>query len=201
MLYPTSDSIIGCLLGTAVGDAIGLPCEGLSKRRQDLLYPTLDGHHFLFGRGMISDDTEHTCMVAQALIISAGDVQTFKKDLALRLRFWLLGLPAGIGYATLRSILRLWLGFQPEHSGIFSAGNGPAMRSAIIGVSYGNDSEKLRELVRSSTRLTHTDVKAEFGALAVAVASHLSSRQSIISPKKYYSNPKSFVKTHTHQYA
>ena len=186
MLYPTSDSIIGCLLGTAVGDAIGLPCEGLSKRRQDLLYPTLDGHHFLFGRGMISDDTEHTCMVAQALIISAGDVQTFRKDLALRLRFWLLGLPAGIGYATLRSILRLWLGFQPEHSGIFSAGNGPAMRSAIIGVSYGNDSEKLRELVRASTRLTHTDVKAEFGALAVAVASYLSSRQSIISPKKYY---------------
>jgi ADP-ribosylglycohydrolase len=105
MLYPTSDSIIGCLLGTAVGDAIGLPCEGLSKRRQDLLYPTLDGHHFLFGRGMISDDTEHTCMVAQALIISAGDVQTFKKDLALRLRFWLLGLPAGIGYATLKSFV------------------------------------------------------------------------------------------------
>ncbi|MFP4121366.1 MAG: hypothetical protein ACLFWI_10255 [Coleofasciculus sp.] len=32
MANPT-DSIIGCLLGTAVGDVLGLPCEGLSKHR------------------------------------------------------------------------------------------------------------------------------------------------------------------------
>jgi ADP-ribosylglycohydrolase len=186
MPFPTSNSIIGCLLGTAVGDAIGLPYEGLSKRRQRRLYLTLNGHQFLFGRGMVSDDTEHICMVAQALIVSSGDVQTFKKDLAKRLRFWLLGLPAGIGYASLKAILRLWLGFKPEHSGIFSAGNGPAMRSAIIGVCYGADFQKLRELVRASTRLTHTDAKAEFGALAVAIAAHQSSHQSNISPQNYY---------------
>lgn len=186
MLTPTSDSIIGCLLGTAVGDAIGLPHEGLSKHRQRRLYPTLNGHHFLFGRGMVSDDTEHTCMVAQALIVSSGDVQIFKKDLAKRLRFWLLGLPAGIGYATLRAILKLWCGFKPDHSGIFSAGNGSAMRSAIIGVCYGDNPKKLREFVRASTRLTHTDTKAEFGALAVALAAHLSSRQSNIFPQNYY---------------
>ena len=73
----------------------------------------------------------------------------------MAIRFWLIGLPGGIGYATLKAILKLWLGFKPEHSGIFSAGNGPAMRSAIIGVCYGNDSQKLRELVIASTRLTH----------------------------------------------
>lgn len=193
MLFPTSNSIIGCLLGTAVGDAIGLPYEGLSKCRQRRLYPTLNGHQFFFGRGMVSDDTEHTCMVAQALIVSSGDVQTFKKDLAKRLRFWLLGLPAGIGYATLKAILRLWLGFKPEHSGVFSAGNGPAMRSAIIGVCYGDDPQKLRELVRASTRLTHTDAKAEFGALAVAIAAHLSSHQSNISPQNYYQALRNFL--------
>ena len=27
-------AIVGCLLGTAVGDAIGLPAEGLSRERQ-----------------------------------------------------------------------------------------------------------------------------------------------------------------------
>ena len=85
---PSSESIIGCLVGSAIGDAIGLPCEGLSKRRQHRLYPNLKGHRFLFGRGMISDDTEHTCMVAQALIVSSGDVSIFTQDLALRLRFW-----------------------------------------------------------------------------------------------------------------
>jgi len=146
----------------------------------------LNGHNFLFGRGMVSDDTEHTCMVAQSLIVSSGEVSTFTTDLAWRLRFWLLGLPGGIGYATLKAILKLWLGFKPEHSGIFSAGNGPAMRSAIIGVCYGNDSQKLRELVKPSTRLTHTDPKAEFGALAVAIAAYLSSQRSNVTPQKYY---------------
>jgi len=32
MANPT-DSIIGCLLGTAIGDALVLPCEGLSNNR------------------------------------------------------------------------------------------------------------------------------------------------------------------------
>lgn len=34
------DRIVGCILGTAVGDAFGLPYEGLSKRRAKLA--TLD---------------------------------------------------------------------------------------------------------------------------------------------------------------
>ena len=50
---------------------IGLPYEGLSKRRQYHLYPILKGHNFIFGKGMISDDTEHTCRVAQSLIVSS----------------------------------------------------------------------------------------------------------------------------------
>jgi len=33
------NAITGCLLGTAVGDALGLPMEGLSKRRQLKMYP------------------------------------------------------------------------------------------------------------------------------------------------------------------
>lgn len=182
------DAVIGCLLGTAVGDAIGLCREGMSKRRQRRVYGAVNGHRFFFGRGMISDDTEHTCMVAQALLVSAGDAQRFLKTLAWRLRFWLLGLPAGIGYATLRAALKLWLGFPSHRSGVFSAGNGPAMRSAIVGVCYGHDAKVLCELVRASTRLTHIDPKAEHGALAVSLAAHMASRQGErdISPQDYY---------------
>ncbi|MBD1834551.1 ADP-ribosylglycohydrolase family protein [Cyanobacteria bacterium FACHB-472] len=181
-----ADSAIGCLLGTAIGDAIGLPFEGLSKCRQRRIYREINGHKFLFGRGMVSDDTEHSCMVAQSIIVSAGDTEIFTNQLAMRSCFWLLGLPAGIGYATLRAILKLWLGFPSSRSGVFSAGNGPAMRSAIIGVCYGNNSQKLRELVRASTRLTHTDPKAEYGALAVAIAAYISSCQEAVSPQSYY---------------
>ena len=142
--YTLLDGLIGCLLGTAVGDAIGLPYEGLSKRRQRLMYPNVNRHNFFFGRGMVSDDTEHTCMVAQALIVSSGDVQRFQKDLAWRLRLWLISLPVGIGSATLRAILKLWLGFRPDRSGVFSAGNCPAMRSAILGVCYGDNQKVTR---------------------------------------------------------
>lgn len=172
-----ADSLIGCILGTAVGDAIGLPAEGLSRRRQRRMLGEIDGHRLLFGRGMISDDTEHTCMTAQALIVSGGEPDAFVRSLAWRLRFWLLGLPAGTGKATLKSFVKLWLGFPARKSGVWSAGNGPAMRSALIGVCFGDDPQRLRKLVRLSTRITHTDPRAEQGALAVALAAHMASRQ------------------------
>lgn len=180
------DSITGCILGTAVGDAIGLPAEGLLKKRLNRMYPNLDGYHLVFGRGMISDDTEHTCMVAQALIASAGDVDIFRCTLARQLKSWLLMLPAGTGLATAKSIIRLLVGFHPERSGVYSAGNGPAMRSAIIGVCYGNDTSKMQQLVRASTRITHTDPKAEYGALAVALAAHHSADAESISPRGFH---------------
>jgi len=161
----------GVIVGTAIGDAIGLPREGLSRRRADRVFgsPPLR-HRLVFGRGMISDDTEHTCMVAQALLRSGGQVGAFSRSLAWRLRWWFFGLPAGVGMATAKACLKLWIGFPPSRSGVWSAGNGPAMRAAILGVYAWDDPELLRKLVAASTRLTHTDPAAEHGALAVALA-------------------------------
>ena len=168
-----ADQIAGAILGTAVGDALGLPREGLSRNRGRRIFgsPPLR-HQFMFGRGMMSDDTEHTCMVAQALLLAPNDRDAFARSLAWRLRFWLLGLPAGVGFATLRAVGKLWLGFSPANSGVYSAGNGPAMRAAILGVCLGDSRDLLRSYVRASTRLTHTDPKAERGALLVALAAH-----------------------------
>jgi len=179
-------ALYGCLLGTAVGDAMGLSCEGLSKQRLIKRYPKLEQYHFIFGKGMVSDDTEHTCMVAQSLIVSHGDVELFKKTFAWKLRFWLLGLPAGIGLATLKAILKLWFCFSPDNSGVFSAGNGAAMKTALIGVCYGTDKNQLKQLVKATTRMTHTDPKAECGALAVALAAHLASLNQYVSPQAYF---------------
>ena len=186
MTSPCSTAIVGCLLGTAVGDALGLPYEGLSPQRQRRLFPHPDRHQLVFGKGLVSDDTEHTCMVAQSLIVAAGNTQTFTRDLAGRLRWWLVRLPAGVGFATLRSICKLWLGFSPHHSGVYSAGNGAAMRSAIIGVCYGDRLQLMVELVQCSTRITHSDRKAEFGAIAVALAAHLSSKNISIDCHEYF---------------
>ena len=169
---PRTDRLCGLLLGMAVGDALGLPREGLSPRRATRLFRGPLRHRLVFGRGMISDDTEHACMTAQALLRASGDPEAFARSLAWRLRGWLLGVPAGVGLATLRAIVRLWLGFPPHRSGVFSAGNGPAMRAPILGAVLGDNPEKLRQFVRASTRLTHTDPKAERGAMLVALAAH-----------------------------
>lgn len=190
--HPKEHAVVGCILGTAVGDALGLAVEGLSRERQLRIFPDLSGYALLpFGKGMCSDDTEHTCMLAQSLIATAGEHNTdamahrFASNLGWRLRFWLLGLPAGIGFATLRAILKLWIGYSARHSGVFSAGNGPAMRVALIGVCYGSDLSRMRALARAATRITHTDPKAEHGAMAVALAAHLASAGEDVAPEDY----------------
>lgn len=176
--------ITGCILGTAVGDAMGLPYEGMSPGRAARLLGRADRYRFLFGHGMVSDDTEHTCMVTQALIDADGDVSLFARSLARRFRFWLLFVPAGVGFATLRAILKLWLGFSPENSGVFSAGNGPAMRAAILGACF-SDYAVIKAHVRASTRITHTDPKAEYGALAVALAALMARQNHKVTPEHY----------------
>ncbi len=168
-------AVAGALLGCAVGDALGLPYENLSKRRGVRFLGPPDRHRLLFGYGMVSDDTDHSRMVCQALCESPVDADGFARALARRFRWWLLAAPAGIGFATLRSILKLWLGFPPGKNGVFSAGNGPAMRSPVLGAAL-DDIGRLKTYLRASTRLTHTDPKAEHGAFAVALAAWAAKR-------------------------
>ena len=115
-------------------------------------------------------------MIAQSILVSGGNEELFTSDFARRLRWWLAGLPAGIGLATLRSIVKLWLCVPAGWRGVHSAGNGPAMRSALFGVCFADDEAKLTGLNRIATRLTHTDPKAECGALAIALGARCSMR-------------------------
>lgn len=178
-LAPLADRICGSLWGLALGDSLGLPSEGLTPQRLKRWYPGPLRQRLLAGYGFCSDDTEHACMVGQALLHSPDDPEAFARSLGWRLRGWLLGLPAGIGLATLRSILRLWVGFPASKSGVFSAGNGPAMRSPLLGICLRDrPDDTFRAYIRASTRLTHTDPKAEQGALAVALAARWISTRS-----------------------
>jgi ADP-ribosyl-[dinitrogen reductase] hydrolase len=165
---PSSRAIVGVLIGTAVGDAIGLPMEGLSARRQQRLFPLPLRHRFIGRHGMTSDDTEHTVMLAQALLEHPADPDAFQRCFAWKLRWWLLSLPAGVGFATLRAILKLWAGCSPKKSGVYSAGNGPAMRSALLGVYFAQDPDRLAKYVQASSTITHNDPRATITAQGVA---------------------------------
>jgi ADP-ribosyl-[dinitrogen reductase] hydrolase len=163
-----SDRFRGMILGTAVGDAVGLPAEGISKSRARRMFTGPWRHRLVLNRGMISDDTEHTIFVVQCLLAHAESSDQFMRRLAMCLRWWLLSLPAGIGLATGRAILKLCLGFSPRNSGVFSAGNGPAMRVAPLGAFFANDPARIDELTELCTRITHTDPKAAIAAKAIA---------------------------------
>jgi ADP-ribosylglycohydrolase len=165
-----NELVVGCLLGSAVGDALGLPMEGLSRGRALKLFPGPLRHRFFFGRGMVSDDTEHTLMVLRALRESEGDVDRFRRLFARSLRVWLLMVPAGAGLATVRACLRLLVGIPPSRSGVVSAGNGAAMRSAIIGAWFADQRDRLDTFAVAAAEVTHRDPRAIEGALAIARA-------------------------------
>ena len=160
--------IEGLLLGTAVADAIGLPTEGMTPEKVERLGWAKDlKHRFIFGKGMWSDDTEQTIMLSQALLSSGGDVKKFTCSFAWELRWWILGMPAATGLATARAIVKLWLGFPPSRSGVFSAGNGSAMRTAPITAMFPDNAEKRRLFTTAQTRVTHADPKALTATLAI----------------------------------
>lgn len=159
-------ALYGALLGGATGDAYALPYEGLPPRRAAKFLRLRRYALLPWAGGMVSDDTEHAVMTVQAYIASAGEPQAFRRSLRRRLMLWLAMLPVGIGMATLKSIVKMYFGVR--RSGTFSAGNGAAMRAAVLGVLC-ESPEQLAQLCRISSELTHTDPKAIQGAYALAL--------------------------------
>jgi ADP-ribosylglycohydrolase len=71
-----------------------------------------------------------------------------------------------VGRATIRASLRIALGLKP--SGVWSAGNGAAMRAGVVGVFFQDRPEPRRAFGRALAETTHRDPRAIEGALYVA---------------------------------
>ncbi|HLY09173.1 MAG TPA: ADP-ribosylglycohydrolase family protein [Planctomycetota bacterium] len=160
------DRLAGTLLGTAVGDALGLPCEGLSATRIARRFGKLDRFHLIGRTGFVSDDTEQSALVAQSLAAFPSDPDLCARAFRRSLVGWFWRLPWGIGMATIRSCFRTMLGFS--RTGVRSAGNGSAMRAAVIGAFFHDQPEKRRAFGTAIATVTHTDDRAVQGALFVA---------------------------------
>lgn len=154
--------IAGLLLGTALGDALGLPCEGMSARRIARRFGRLDRFRLLGRTGYVSDDTEQSALLAQSL---ARNPQDPARAFRWSLLGWFGRLPWGVGLATVRACFKILLGLP--RSGVRSAGNGAAMRAAVLGAAI-QDPVRRQSLGRSLAEVTHTDPRGVEAALFTA---------------------------------
>jgi ADP-ribosyl-[dinitrogen reductase] hydrolase len=174
-----ADRLAGTLLGTALGDALGLPCEGMSARAIARRFGAVDRFRLLGETGFVSDDTEQAALVAQSLARHPEDPDACVRAFRRSLLGWFCRLPWGVGSATVRSCVRIGLGVSP--SGVMSAGNGAAMRAAVVGTYFQDRPDRRRVFGRALAKVTHRDERAVEGAHYVAeVAACANARSDIL---------------------
>ena len=163
------DRARGALLGTFVGDALGMPFEGLASAQIPARLTMLDAR---LGRGTYTDDTQMTIALAESLLERGGlDAR------ALAQAFADAHDPRrGYGAGTTEVLRRVRAGVHPHAAaeslfgGAGSQGNGAAMRIAPVAVRYADDPPALATAVRASARVTHAHPLAIDAALAQAAA-------------------------------
>jgi poly(ADP-ribose) glycohydrolase ARH3 len=160
---------LGCLVGTAIGDALGAGWEGRGMSRSEDIVSLAERLEQL----IYTDDTHMTIGIAESLIESKGFngermAQTFIKNYqAEPWRGYGPGPPRIFGMinngeAWYSAANRLYRGG--------SFGNGSAMRVAPVGLLYSRNLEKLREIAYQSSSITHSHELGKGGAALQACA-------------------------------
>lgn len=190
-----SKRIKGCIKGQAVGDALGLGAEFMTK--EDVLknYPgglnrfeqiIQDRHRLRWKVGDWTDDTDMMLCIANAFISDNGEIKA--ETIAKNFWDWAHGTPMGIGN-TIKMALNdpCYLDYPDcvsravwEYNNCHSAANGAIMRTGIVGLLPG-DVEKNATMI---CRLTHWNPRC-VGSCVIA--------SSIINEMFYYDNELSYV--------
>ena len=172
---PQRDQFVGCLLGQALGDALGFAVEGYGQAhcrtyveevlRLDPVAP-LGRPPFAFGQ--YTDDTqlarELTHSMAQCGGFDAAHYAGLVAAIFTEERV------VGRGRSTEAAALRLAAGVPWQDSGTPapSAGNGSAMRAGPVGLLCYDDPAALAATAHDQGRTTHADPRCSAGAAMVA---------------------------------
>ena len=182
----------GALYGLAIGDALGMPTQMLSRaeivRRWGPLLPGFEpappGHPIAGGMpaGAVTDDTEQAILLARLLVKGRGTIDPH--ELAGALTEWERAMAERgsldlLGPSTKRAVAAILAGVPPEEAGATGTTNGAAMRIAPVGIAVPvalHDSIpnlRLSTLVDRAVMascVTHNTGVALAGAAAVAAA-------------------------------
>lgn len=189
---PRQDQFTGCVLGLALGDALGAvvearPAEQARRYVDDILREGRAGsvgrEPYLFGQ--VTDDTQLMRELLQS-IVEAGSFNPahFASRLSAFVR---RGDLIGGGPASSAAATALAAGVPWTASGMPApyAGNGAAMRAGPLGLLYGHDPRLLAQVVRDQSRITHQDPRAAAGALAIAAAVALAADRRPIVARRF----------------
>jgi len=187
------DKFLGTIYGNAIGDAVGLATEFMTKAEAGdnygngpLEYAKIiqDFHRYRWDKGDWTDDTDQLILILDGILAHGGAVDEI--DFAKRLYYWVNhGFPVlgdfagmGLGMTVSRVVqdpnftnnphkiaLSVW-----EGSGKFLAANGATMRTSILGLPEFHNIDKVVENTVKISKVTHADPRCLASSVAVTVA-------------------------------
>ncbi len=167
---------VGTIVGFAIGDAMGMPAEFLSRDQIRRYYgkpitgfiKAHPGHACDFlPAGSYTDNTQMMLATAESLI---EHKRLDPARVADALLAWYLNtVPHRAPMrANVRACKHLSTGRAWTRSGVFSSGCGGAVRTPPIGLHFFNDGASLARAALDACTITHTDPRAKAAAVAVA---------------------------------
>mgnify|MGYP000931218559 FL=1 len=181
----TKDKIYGTIFGQAIGDALGLGTEFMSKKEVREKYPDglkeysqiiRDYHRAKFQPGSWSDDTDMMLCIANAIIEDKGiNLHTIARNF----KQWVYAPETrGVGQTTLK-VLSIAEYVEKPHqvaeliwrmTRTKNAANGSVMRTAIIGLKK----ENVAQTAEDVCKLTHFDPRCVGSCVIVSeIINHL----------------------------
>lgn len=178
------DKIKGVVFGQAIGDALGLATEFMSKSEVKKAYPNgvksysdiqQDEHTSRWEKGDWTDDTDQMLCILDAIL---KDQMLTRERVCENFMDWFHNEPMGIGN-TVFSVLsdphfksdpiavskRVW-----EESERRSAANGGVMRTSILGIWRFPDKDQVIQNAVDICRITHYDPRCVASCIAVSLA-------------------------------
>lgn len=172
------DRMEGCLYGQAIGDALGLGSEFMSKVEVSRNYPNglknydqiiQDAHRRRWAKGAWTDDTDMMLCILEGYENGRFNIHR----VASNFKEWFKGTPMGIGNHTYNVLFmgdyveqpemcsKLWWDLSHQQS----AANGALMRTSVVGLAQNN----IVEQAEGICMLTHYDPRC-IGSCVIAVS-------------------------------
>jgi len=159
----------GCLVGLAVGDALGQPTEGFTPERVRARYGRIEG--LLDPAAAVSDDTEYALFSAQVIIEQRGVPTAADFAAAWRERIVPQTGPfKGAGFSEMAAIDNLRRGLEPPASGrhYHAWSDGLAMRVAPHAIVHAGRPAAAAALARVDGSVSHAGEGIHAGAAVAA---------------------------------